>query len=405
MRVPASIISTFTYRSSLRQRKARQALLLTGWMLAAVGCRPETESVAAEKQRDPAAEAQGPKDLAGARVEVVVVQPSERNLELNLPGEVEAHRDALLAAPLGGYIESVHAAKGDRVKHGQALVSVDTSTHSARLARVQTELDSASRELARAESLAGAIPAAELDSARDRVTQIEANKRELTLNVSRSVVRAPFAGYITDLDAEVGEVAAPGAPLLRLVQLQPVDVTVSLSDRDISLATVGSPAVVTMDARAGQFEGKITEIARAADLKTRAFEVVIELPNADEQLLPGMIANVTLKTGPATTRAPSGASGDGERPDAQAPGSIVIAQDWLVTRPDGVGVFVVKDGKAAWRPVRVGSVLRKQVSIEEGLADGDVLIIVGHRDLVEGDKVLVQRKGRCCVNGRAIFSE
>src|SRR5690606_13984108 len=104
--------------------------------------------------------------------------PSERQLELSLPGEVEARRDALLAAPLGGYVERVYVKKGDRVKQGQGLVAVDTSTHSARLARVETELESAQRELARAESLANAIPVAELDAARDRVTQAEANKRE-----------------------------------------------------------------------------------------------------------------------------------------------------------------------------------------------------------------------------------
>ena len=139
-----------------RSPTARGALLIAVFsLIGSSGCRAKTEPVAAEKARDPASQAKQARDLSGVRIEAVEVQPSERYLELNLPGEVEAHKDALLAAPLGGYIERVYVAKGDQVKKGQGLISVDAATHSARLARVEAELESARRELARAESLSG----------------------------------------------------------------------------------------------------------------------------------------------------------------------------------------------------------------------------------------------------------
>ena len=167
------------------------------------------------------------------------------------------------------------------------------------------------------------------------------------MNVGRAIIKAPFAGYIARVDAEVGEVAAPGGPLMRLVQLQPVNVSVALSDRDVSIAREGGKALVQLDARTGQYQGTITSISRAADVKTRSFEALVEIPNEDEALLPGMIANVTLETAEPESVA-TGEKGetakaeadveraDGQRAAATDEAQLIISQDWIVTKPDGV---------------------------------------------------------------------
>jgi membrane fusion protein, multidrug efflux system len=348
--------------------------------------------------------------LSGHRVEVVVVQPSGRSVTMTVPGEVEGNRDAFLAAPLGGYIERVSVKEGDRVKAGDVLAHVDRTTHAVRQTRAKLDLDSARRELTRAQTIADSIPQAELDAARDRVNIAEATLQELRHNSNRALIVAPFSGVVTKVDAEVGEVAPPGAPLIRLVQLSPVRVSVALSDRDLGLAKVGARATIYLDARAGRFEGTIASISRAADLKTRSFEALIEVPNEKELLLPGMIANVTLDSGATETETPpnkslakAGATKAQNKQPPSNPDQLIVSQDWLVTRRDGVGVFIEQHGKAVWRPVQLGDVLRKQVVVESGLKAGDALIIVGHRELVDGDEVLVHRRGRCCLNGRAIF--
>ncbi len=341
----------------------------------------------------PKGDTQATRSLAGHRVEVAIVEPSRGALRLAVPGEVEGDRDAFLAAPLGGYIERVLVEEGDRVKRGQILVNVDRATHAARQERARVELASAERELKRTQALAGTIPQADIDAAEDRVKLAKATLHELELNASRAIVSAPFSGSIVKVNAEVGEVAAPGTPLVRLVKLDPARVTIALSDRDISLAKVGAKARVYLDARSGVYEGTVTSIASAADLKTRSFEAVIEVQNEREELLPGMIANVELDS-----------KDDADAPPG-APTKLVISQDWLVTKPDGVGLFVVEAGKAVWRSVELGDVLRKQVVVKSGLSAGDALIIVGHRDLVAGDQVLIHRQGVCCVGGRATFSE
>ncbi|MBN2195399.1 MAG: efflux RND transporter periplasmic adaptor subunit [Polyangiaceae bacterium] len=317
------------------------------------------------------------------RVEVAKVTPSEPKLELTLPGEVEGQRDAQLGAPRGGYIESVHVKVGDQVRAGQLLVRVDSSTQTAVLDQAKVELYTASREYQRARALGDAIPSAEVDAAESRWQAAKASFGSQAVAVSRSVVTAPFAGVVVEVDAEVGEVAA-AQPLVRVVQIDPAKVTVSVSDRDIVALREGQEARVTTDALTQGFTGKVKRIRKAADLSTRTFTAEVEVANPGRQLLPGMIASVSLSTE---------LDGNG----------LVISQDWLVTRGDDVGVFVEQAGVAKWRTVTLGPLVRHQIVVMTGLAPGENLITTGHRDLADGDPLLITRKGSCCTLGRVVF--
>ncbi len=323
-------------------------------------------------------------EATAIRVETAVIQPSAARLQLTLPGEVEGWRDALLAAPMGGYVERVSVSAGDKVRRGQTLVAVDTATHAARRAQAKVELDSAKRELRRAKALGDALPRAQLDAADSRYKAARAAIRTADVQVARSIVRAPFSGTIVDVDIEMGEVAAPGRPLVRLVKLNPAKIVVSLSDRDVLAIKEGMVARVTTEARGGVFVGKVKHIHRAADINTRTFMADIEVPNKEHKLLPGMITSVKLDASVAEKQ-------------------VVISQDWLVTRRDKIGVFVNDGGVAKWTTVGLGPVARSQVIVTQGLKSGEELVITGHRELAQGDKLLIARKGVCCVDGRVKF--
>jgi RND family efflux transporter MFP subunit len=370
---------------------APQGVLLLAGALALSGCKSDEQKAQAEVPEQARKPGEGP-ELTGTRVEVAIIQPSASGLTMRVPGEVEGIRDAQLAAPMGGYIEAVSVEEGQSVKKGAVLARVDSNTHATRLVRAQVEKRAAERELARAQSLGDTIPAAELDAAQDRLSSAKAALGELQVAAARSVLTAPFAGVVVQVNAEVGEVAGPGMPLFRLVQLQPVRVSIALSDRDMGLAEVGMPANVELAARSGVYEGKVVQLSQAANLKTRSFEALVEVDNEAGDLLPGMIAQVSLT-----------AEGSG---DAKAKGGkLLISQDWLVTKPSGVGVFVAKEGIAVWQDVKLGTIMRRQVEVLSGLSAGDSLIIVGHRGLADADPILIHRTGKCCKNGRAVFGE
>jgi HlyD family secretion protein len=321
-----------------------------------------------------------------ARVEVVEVEPSDAALQLDLPGEVGGQRDANLAAANGGYVERVLVAEGDEVTEGQVLAYVDVGLYDAQLDQATAQLDQARADLARLEKLGDLATSAQLESARTQQRVAAATVAQATNRLSRAVVRSPFAGVVADVAVERGEAVGPGAPVVRVVQIDPAVVELSVSDRDVVSLVAGTPVTVTAASRSETFEGTVARISPAADLRTRAFPVEVDVPNPDRLLLPGMIARVRV-----------------DRPVKQD--AVVIPQDWLVTRRDERGVFVVVEGTAIWREVELGDVIHDRVIVRSGLAAGERVVVTGQRDLFDGDSLIITREGRCCRDGRPDFAE
>ncbi len=341
-------------------------------------------SAEAEPTEEPRVQAEPPAPGA-TRVEAAVVSASATALRVVLPGEVAGSRDALLAASLGGFVEAVLVEEGEDVRANQVIARVDSATQGARLGQMRVELDAAQHELERAERLVGSISEQSIDAARTRVAAARAAVRTAQVMAGRATVRAPFAGTIATLNVERGEVMAPGQPLARLIQLDPVLVTLAVPDRDVVALRPGLPAVVRAPALGEAVAGHVRRISPAARVETRAFEVEIEVANANRRLLPGMIANVEIETDA------------GEQ-------QVVIPQYMLVTRVDGNGVFRIDNDVARWQPVEVGSVVRDQVVIASGLEAGTEIVVTGHRELQDGDALLVARRGRCCTAGRVVYT-
>lgn len=352
--------------------------LAAGALLA--GCGGESDAAASDT---PVSEAPA-RVTRRTRVEVALVSPSAAHLTLRLPGEVEGGRDALLASSLGGFIERVSVDEGDEVRQNQLLATVDLALHGASVAQAQVELHAAEREQARADQLGDALADQQRDAIATRLAAARAAVRAASARSSRARIRAPFAGTVAQVNAERGEVAAPGQPLIRLVQLDPVKVSLSVADRDVVALREGTPVRVRPGATGEIVDGTIAQIHPAADLDTRTFLVEVEVPNPDRRLLPGMIAQVEVERTEAARR-------------------IILPQYVLVTRLNDNGVFVEADGVARWRPVQIAEIVRDQVVVASGVEAGDRVIVTGHRELVDGDAVQVTRDGRCCTEGRIVF--
>lgn len=314
------------------------------------------------------------------RVEVAELVPSSPTLSLQLPGEVEGSRESHVASPFGGVIEKVHVSLGDRVSAGAPVAWVNRSFHKIEVDQATVEVERATSDLKRAERAGSSVSTARLDAARFNLRAAEARMAMADLRDRSANVRAPFGGTVASVEVEVGEVVPPAGLIAHIIRINPVHVSVTVSDKDIVSIEPGMAVTVDSGARAKIFDGKVASVSPAADMKTRAFEVLVEVPNPDRLLLPGMIATVRLS---------KAIEGD----------VLAIPQYVLVTRREGNGVFVYADGVAKWRVLKLGRVLNHQVLVSEGLAIGELIVVVGHRELADGDPLIIARKGRCCVAG------
>jgi multidrug resistance efflux pump len=193
------------------------------------------------------------------------------------------------------------AAAKAQVDQAQAVVDRLTPD-AAQLAAAKAQVDQAQAALARL------TPSAEtLAVAQAQVKQAQAALNVLQVQLDKSKITAPSDGVVTRRAVNAGEIASPGAALLSLVQLDPVDLTIYVPETRLGDVHLGSEIGVQVDSYPGRvFQGKIIYISDQAEFTPRnvqskaervntVFAVKLEIPNGAFELKPGMPADARIR--------------------------------------------------------------------------------------------------------------
>ncbi|MCB0216719.1 MAG: efflux RND transporter periplasmic adaptor subunit [Chloroflexi bacterium] len=214
-------------------------------------------------------------------------------------GSIEATQIDV-APELGGRVLEVLAVEGDAVEAGQTLVRLDSS-----LLEAQRRQAEANRDLARVAALdavASTGPAARLSAA--QLAQAEASLALVEAQLERMTVTAPSAGTILERAVEPGEIAVPGAPLMRLGLLDRLWITVYVPEDRYGQIEVGDRATLTVDAYPDRsFEAVVRAIADQAEFTPRnvqtassrratVYAVSLAISDSRGRLKPGMPADL-----------------------------------------------------------------------------------------------------------------
>jgi RND family efflux transporter MFP subunit len=365
------------------------ALLLA----AAAGCGRESakQAVATETAREVRAEA------------VMLERVAD---EIEAPGTVASANSAEISARVMGAVTHVAVREGDAVRAGQLLIALDERELAARrsaAASAVEEARAAREEVARAVIAAEAqaevarrtydrfdflraqksvsaqefdevaarqkAAQAQLDAARAKQQQVEAmlaraQSEALAANTVAGYARltAPFSGVVVRRQAEPGQLAAPGIPLLALEDTSRYRLEVTVDAGAMFHVKRGSKARVQIDALPGKnLEGTVVEMEAGADAASHTARVRLELPR-DAAIRSGLFGRAWFRRG--------------ERH------AIALPEGAILHRGQLYGVYVVAaDGTAQLRLVTLGPVL----------ADGRVEILSG---LSHGERVVLDPAGR-----------
>jgi HlyD family secretion protein len=328
-------------------------------------------------------------------------------------GSVMPCRRAKLAPPAGGRIERLNVTEGDRVRPGQVLLTLwnDDLTARERMSREQLQTAKAhvrevcelakasSRDARRARDLRArnfvsqeAVERADADasakqagcdSAGTQVAEAEARIQASRADTDRTVLRAPFAGIVAEVNGELGEYltpSPPGIPTLPAVDL--IDdsclyVSAPIDEVDAAQLKVGMTGRVTLDAYRGQhFAGRVRRIAPyvlAVEKQARTVEVEVEFdqPGEEKHLLVGYSADIEIVvTGhDNVVRIPT---------PALMPGNRVLAL--------GAG------GMLEERKIETGLANWEFTEVKAGLARGDKVVTSLEREGVKGGARAVAEK-------------
>jgi membrane fusion protein, multidrug efflux system len=316
----------------------------------------------------------GPAPQAEA-MQVKVVQLTTGPIErwYRSSGTLAAIRSAELVAVQPAIIEKVLVDEGDLVKEGQLLARLDGRALSLQADVARVELDNLEEELRRLESVSSeAISREEIDKQRYLVEQARAGVKLSRHQAKQTVIRAPFAGTIVTRYVDEGNLATTATPLFHLADLDVLELPLHLPEKDAATVEVGSNVEVEL-VDGTVFTAKIERRAPVVDPLTGTVKFTMRAKKA--------------RAGATTGLPPGAAPGAFARArvlvDARtaAPGLPREAVFQLEGKPH---VFVVVDGKAERREVKLGLEGGDRVEILAGLAPTDAVVAEGNAGITEG---------------------
>jgi len=399
---------------------------------------------------------------------LVTIAASERGditSVVTATGKIQPQVEVRISSEVAGEIVELPVRDGQAVKRGDLLVRINPDTLEAQVAQQEASLAAsrANAEQARAEMLQreidlgrneelfskGATSIDAVDKARTalevaraayqaslhNIERQEMQLREARDTLEKASIYAPIDGTVTMLNSELGDRVVgtgqfAGTEIMRVANLDNMEVRVDVSENDIVSINIGDEATIEVDAiRDREFAGTVSEIANSAkvvDERTQdqltTFEVKVRLTEIDPAIRPGMSATadirtetvsgvvtvplqaVTVRPRDEVTRQLSGNTGDekvegadresGRGGNGQPAAETKSARERreLLQRV----VFVARDGKVVITPVETGIADNKRIEITSGLEPG-VDVVTGSyraltRELKHNDRIRQQEK-------------
>jgi RND family efflux transporter MFP subunit len=308
---------------------------------------------------------------------------------LTLSGSLTAEKEAMLSPRVDGLVQQVLVDAGSEVEKGDLLLKLDPAIASQQYAQTQAataEAEAARNEAQRlvdeAQRLRGKnyISASELANRESNLALAEASlvaaraaQRTALEQLRRHELPAPFSGVISAKMTEAGEWINRGTAVLQLVATDKVRLDVKVPQERFSSIEKDSPVDVIPDVYPDRrLPGQISAIVPVSDPQARAFLVRVVVDASEIGLLPGTSATAVIGL----------SDGEGQK--------LIVPRDALLLHPDGgYSVFVVQDGVALRRQVKIGQQGQDGVSILDGIELDDEVVIRGNEVLRDQQTVTV----------------
>lgn len=234
-------------------------------------------------------------------VRIQISTAQAKPIEVPLRGRTKAAAAVSVVAQTSGTVQAVSVTKGQTVKAGDLLCTIDQGARQAAVAQAQAAVDQAqssydANAALRDKGLAPENSGLPLEAA---LKGAQAGLQNAQLELERTEIKSPVDGVVSDPLVSVGNMLAPGAPCASVVQLDPMLFVASVPEARIAYARLGLNAVVTT-VTGDNANGTVTYLAPTADEATRSFAVEISLPNADHKLRDGVTADAVVNVGTAT---------------------------------------------------------------------------------------------------------
>lgn len=305
------------------------------------------------------------------RVAVMPTSVQQHSRQLTISGRTEADKRVTVTARTGGLLTELKVKRGTWVKEGDVIAVLSDDARAAQVAQAQSLVTQRRTELEAKRPLiaSGATPRLDLVNLEAQLKAAEAALAAAEAERDRGVVRAPWAGVVSEVSVEVGQAAfsMAGREIAQIVALDPMLAVVEVAERKLAGLKVGEKADVRL-ITGETVQGKVRFVAKTASQTTRTYRVEVELPNPDGAIPDGITAEVSLVQAPVSaTRIPRSAL--------------------TISSAGDIGVRTVGEaGTVGFVPVRVVEDEQTFMWVA-GIPDGARVIVQGQDFVREGQRV------------------
>jgi RND family efflux transporter MFP subunit len=291
--------------------------------------------------------------------------------EFTETGTFLSYREISIMSETQGKVISVGRKTGDHVKAGQVLASTDTEVLESQVETARYNLEKAAKDLHRFETLSesDAATAQQCEMARQNYLVARSTLASMEKQLGNACIRAPFDGIIVHHYVETGTYLYPGSPAFEIIDISKVKLMVRLTPGETESIREGQKVRVEVDA-CKAIEGTVSVIGDKADLSMR-YPVEIEVANLTEPLLkPGMSGTAVFSK------------------DSISP-QLVIPRRALTGSIRNPQVYLVKGDSVVLQQIEAIPFDDKNILLNSGLQAGDVIVISGQINLVNGSRISI----------------
>jgi RND family efflux transporter MFP subunit len=322
---------------------------------------------ACSKKKDNAKNMEQIQSEEGIPVRVSTIEPSTYKQVLNYNANLTGSEESTAQAMVSDIITKINGKVGDKVTKGQIIVRFPTNTPAAQWEQASSAFNSIKTVYERMQRLfaQGAISQQDLDNVE---TQYKVSKANLASSEQMINVRAPISGVITALMVNPSEKVFPGADLFTVASTSGYKAVLMVPESEINLLKKGAKATATW--QDVTINGRISQIALAMDMNTRAFRVEVQFPGLNRNLNYGVTAEIAIEV-------------------MSKPNVIVIPRETIFFENGNKFVWRNMANKAVKTQITTGLDNSLTFEVISGLSLGDVVITEGINMLTENAKLRV----------------
>jgi membrane fusion protein, multidrug efflux system len=310
------------------------------------------------------------------RAKAVVVSPLlTENFKhyVEVQGTVDAKNTVMVSPKTGGVLTAVYVKEGDNVRQGTVMAKIDNSILRESIEEVKNQLSLATTVYEKQARLWEQKIGTEIQYLQAKNNKEALEKKLTTLNtqLGQANIAAPISGVVDQVIAKVGEMASPGMPVARVVNLSNLKVVAKVADSYAASVRKGDEVIIKFPDLNQEYTARVSFVSTTVDPLSRTFRIEANLPSSSS-IKPNMLAQVQIN--------------DASRNDA-----IVIDQNLVQNTEKGQIVYVTAtkgDRRVAEaKTVKTGLSYNGKVEILEGLKAGDQLITQGYQEVADGQVI------------------